>query len=95
MNSVSSTLDLSLGQASRALLAKAGPGLQTACSKLAPIEDGEVKQTDGFQLHCKTVLHCRCAAWHNQIAVQVFFIGDQRKSLLVSIKLKLILVSCY
>ena len=77
MNSVSSTLDLSLGQASRALLAKAGPGLQTACSKLAPIEDGQVKQTDGFQLHCKTVFHCKCPAWQPQIAIEVVFIGHK------------------
>ena len=60
MNSVGAKLDLSAGKVSHAISKKAGPELQEACNKLAPINIGEVKETLGFDMECRTILHCFC-----------------------------------
>ena len=71
MNSVGTNLDLSTGAVAKAIAAKAGPQLQAACSALAPIGSGEVKETSGFGLPCKKVLHCNCPPYQGPQTVQV------------------------
>lgn len=39
------------------LLSEAGAELQTACKNLGPLNIGEIKETDGFGLPCRKVLH--------------------------------------
>ncbi|KAF6033906.1 PARP14 [Bugula neritina] len=63
VNSVGKDMNLSSGKVAAALSKKAGPQLQAACTALAPIASGEVKETDGFNLACKKVLHCNCPRW--------------------------------
>ena len=71
MNSTSQDLNLSSGKVAAAIAAKAGPQLQAACSAIKPLGVGEVKETDGFQLPCKKVLHCLCPPWQGAQTVQV------------------------
>lgn len=61
MNSTGENVNLSDNPLARALAAKAGPQLQAACSTLAPLQEGEIKDTPGFGLECNKVLHCRVA----------------------------------
>ncbi|KAF6026446.1 PARP14 [Bugula neritina] len=63
VNSVGNDMNLSSGKLAVALSNKAGPQLQAACKSLAPIKAGDVKETDGFKLACKKVLHCNCPQW--------------------------------
>ena len=60
VNSVGAKLDLAAGKVSQAIAHKAGPELQKACDKLAPMRIGEVKETPGFKLTCRSILHCFC-----------------------------------
>lgn len=71
VNSVGSDLNLSSGMASNVILQKAGPRLQTACNALKSLNMGEVKQTKGFNLPCKSILHCVCPQWRGPGTVQV------------------------
>ena len=58
--SVGSDFQLNHGKVAQAIAAHAGPRLQAACNSLRPINIGEVKETDGFRLPCKKILHCNC-----------------------------------
>ena len=72
MNSTGKDLDLSSGNVAKAIAAKAGHrNLQAACSAIAPLTDGEVKDTPGFQLPCKKVFHCLCPHWNGAQSFQV------------------------
>jgi len=64
-------MNLSSGKVAAALSKKAGPQLQAACTALAPIASGEVKETDGFNLACKKVLHCNCPQWQGPQTIPV------------------------
>lgn len=59
------------GKIGKAIVAKAGPGLAEACKALAPIDVGEVKETDGFALPNAKVLHCRCPPYKGYQTIQV------------------------
>lgn len=66
MNSTGESLNLNDNPLARALLAKAGQQLQTECTKLAPLQEGEVKETETYgSLACKKMLHCRVAGHYN------------------------------
>ena len=72
VNSVGKDIDLSNGKVARVISHKAGPQLQVACSALAPLNVGDVKETDSFQLHtCKKILHCLCPQWRNSSTAPV------------------------
>ena len=60
VNSVGAKMDMNAGVVSHAISRKAGPQLQQACNKLAPINMGEVKETPGYNMECRTILHCLC-----------------------------------
>ena len=64
-------MSLSSGNIAGALLRRAGPLLQEECQKLAPIEDGDVVVTDGYELPCKQVLHSCPPHWEKGITEKV------------------------
>jgi len=71
VNSVGNDMNLSSGKVAVALSNKAGPQLQAACTALAPTASGDVKETDGFNLACKKVLHCNCPQWQGPQTIPV------------------------
>lgn len=71
VNSVGKEMDLSQGKVAPVILNKAGPKLQKACSKLAPIHGGEVKSTPGYNMACKQILHCCLPGWNGPATAQV------------------------
>jgi len=73
VNSVGNDMNLSFGKVAAALSSKAGPQLPAACKSLAPIKAGDVKETDGFKLACKKVLHCHCPQWQGSQTAPVSY----------------------
>ena len=71
VNSVNESLDLSAGKVCQAIAAKAGPQLQSACNDLIPLEIGKIKETPGFDLPCKQILHCNCSPYNDAASIQV------------------------
>ena len=65
-------MNLSNGAVAPVILSKAGPQLQQECSRLAPINPGQVKGTDGYQMPCKRILHCCLPGWAGPASLQVF-----------------------
>ncbi|XP_067951553.1 protein mono-ADP-ribosyltransferase PARP15-like [Watersipora subatra] len=60
VNSTGRNLDLSKGSLSMALMKKARGNLQEECRKLAPVNIGDVVETQGYELSCQKVYHCIC-----------------------------------
>ena len=58
-------MDLSKGRVSSTLARKAGPQLQQDCSASAPLEIGQVVETEGYGLRCK-ILHCNLPPWKDE-----------------------------
>jgi O-acetyl-ADP-ribose deacetylase (regulator of RNase III) len=67
-------MNLSNGKVAPVILSKAGPQLQADCTNLGPIQPGEVKGTDGYQMPCKRILHCCLPGWAGPASSQVFLI---------------------
>ena len=65
VNSAGEELRLHRGQASKALLEKAGKKLQAKCDEIAPkgIKFGEVVVTPGYELQSAFVVHGACCDW--------------------------------
>ena len=61
VNTTTAEMELSASAASRALLKKAGPNLQSMCKQLVlsgcKLEHGQIAVTKGFDLHCNKVIH--------------------------------------
>lgn len=61
MNTISSDLDLSYGAISKAILQKAGKGIQEEISKCYNYNKyGDVIETTGHKLSCRFVYHTIC-----------------------------------
>jgi len=60
-------MDLSAGAISKAILQKAGPGIQTELHKNKPdeVHYGDVVATGGYNLSAKWVFHGVLKGWHN------------------------------
>lgn len=67
VNSASCDLNLTSGTIAKLIAAKAGPGMQKACSDYIKISGnlkyGDIFVSDGFSLPCKFVFHGVCAAY--------------------------------
>jgi O-acetyl-ADP-ribose deacetylase (regulator of RNase III) len=75
VNTTRTSLELDYGNTSKALVAKAGPGLQQECSTYYPqgIKFGDIAETGGHNLACKKVFHLALPEWSNPQAHQVVF----------------------
>ena len=63
---IGSDFDLSTGMLSSRLSDKAGSELQDACKQHGTIEEGEVVETDSYNLPCKRIIHCHLASYSQQ-----------------------------
>ncbi|KAG7465334.1 hypothetical protein MATL_G00175290 [Megalops atlanticus] len=66
VNTISNTLDLSMGAVSKAILSAAGQELQAAIKKAsstAQANYGDLLITEGCDLKCKRVFHVVCPSW--------------------------------
>ncbi|XP_029915316.1 protein mono-ADP-ribosyltransferase PARP14-like isoform X2 [Myripristis murdjan] len=68
VNTIAENLNLNQGAVSKAILAAAGPGLQSAVrqeARAAMLQYGDVVVTDGFNLKSQKVFHAVCPFWDN------------------------------
>lgn len=65
VNSTSQTLTLGAGNASRAMLQKAGSSIQDECNRKYPkgIQFGEIAETGGGNLYCGYIFHGCLKYW--------------------------------
>ena len=63
---IGSDFDLSTGMLSSRLSDKAGSELQDACKQHGTIDEGEVVETDSYNLPCKRIIHCHLASYSQQ-----------------------------
>ena len=63
VNSTALQMSLKDGKVSTALSNKAGYSLQAECTKKAPLNIGDVIDTDGYGLDCEKVMHVSCLLW--------------------------------
>ena len=63
VNSTALQMSLKDGKVSTALSNKAGYSLQAECTRKAPLNIGDVIDTDGYGLDCEKVLHVSCPLW--------------------------------
>lgn len=73
LNSTSKNLDLNKGTASKALLQKAGSGLQAECREKYPngVQPGQLAITAGGNLQCQHVFHTSLVKWSKRNSKQV------------------------
>jgi len=46
-----------------AIFKKAGPGLAASVDKIIPLAEGDVVETESFNMECKEIFHCNVAYW--------------------------------
>ena len=63
---VGSDFDLSTGMLSSRLSEKAGSELQDTCKQHGTIDEGEVVETDSYNLPCRRIIHCHLASYSRQ-----------------------------
>jgi len=47
----------------KAIFKKAGYGLAAAAAKITPLAEGDVVETESFNMGCKEIFHCNVADW--------------------------------
>ena len=73
VNSTALQMSLKDGKVSTALSNKAGYSLQAECTRKAPLNIGDVIDTDGYGLDCEKVLHVSCPLWSKGSSEKVLF----------------------
>lgn len=73
VNSTALQMSLKDGKVSTALSNKAGYALQAECTRKAPLNIGDVIDTDGYGLDCEKVLHVSCPLWSKGSSEKVLF----------------------
>jgi len=48
----------------KAIFKKAGSGLTAAAVKIIPLAEGDVVETESFNMGCKEIFHCNAAHWN-------------------------------
>ncbi|XP_047420875.1 protein mono-ADP-ribosyltransferase PARP14 isoform X1 [Sciurus carolinensis] len=92
VNSIPLDLELNKGPLSQALLKEAGPELQVelyAARHKENIDVGTVIQTNGYNLHCRYVLHVMAAHWDHGTSSQKIMENIIRECLKITEKLSL------
>jgi len=49
----------------KAIFKKAGPGLTAAAANIVPLAEGDVVETESFNMGCKEIFHCNAAHWNS------------------------------
>lgn len=65
VNTAGEDLNLQNNACARSFSKAAGPNLQRYCSKISPVEVGDIGVTRPGQLKCQHVFHAVCGGWES------------------------------